>query len=98
MTRHCCSNTSRRHDALSPPQAWVRAHAAAPLPADEGANAALLVAVEAAKRRLSAAEVAEVPLPGDAGGSFTLTSAHAEEAVTPLLDVRARTLQRLRLR
>ena len=64
--------------------AWVRAHTAAPLAEDDHTTAELLVAVEAAKRRLSAENEAQVHLPG--GATFTLTVDDAERAVTPLLE------------
>ena len=67
-------------------KAWVRAHTPVALPDDDHTHAELLVAVEAAKRRLSADDEATIQLPG--GSTFTLSVADAEQAVTPLLDVR----------
>jgi molecular chaperone DnaK (HSP70) len=63
------------------------------VPEDGGAQAALLVAVEAAKRRLSTLDVTDVPLPSDADAdasgaprTLRLTRAAAEAAVAPLLE------------
>jgi molecular chaperone DnaK (HSP70) len=76
-------------------QAHVREAAPAPaLPDDGGAQAALLGAVEAAKRRLSTLDETDVPLPcadGDAAScapqrTLRLTRAAAEAAVEPLLE------------
>lgn len=52
---------------------------------DEGTSAALLVAVEAAKRRLSQLDSTTVAMPAGLP-PFALTVADAELAVTPLLD------------
>ena len=67
----------------------MRNHSSHALPEDAHATAELLVAVEAAKRRLSTMDEVELPLPGARDSNFTLTIADAERAVTPLVDVRA---------
>lgn len=64
-------------------QAWAREAAPGAVPPDGGAQAALLVAVEAAKRRLSDADTTEIALPG--GTALPLSRAAADAAVAPLL-------------
>jgi len=63
---------------------WARARAEPPLASDDASQARLLVAVEAAKRGLSAApEGVWLPLPG--GGRLALGEAEVREAVGGLL-------------